>query len=101
VLRGIPVAGDSALRCGVLDLFEILRAQLYVRSSGVLLEVTATLGPGDRDDVVAAGEQPGERQLCSGDPFGFRDLFDAVDDLEVRGEVLVVEPRRGPAEVRR
>jgi hypothetical protein len=38
-------------------------SELDVERSNVLLEVGAALGAGDRDDVVALSEQPGERKL--------------------------------------
>src|SRR5262245_34796141 len=52
-----------------------------------------TLGPGDRQDVVALSQAPGERELTGGDALLFRDLLDPADERDVVIEVLVLEPR--------
>ena len=79
--------------------FDLLGAQLDAVGGGVLLDAGDPLGAGDRGDVVALGEQPGQRDLrrCGAGLGG--DGLDLVDDAQVALEVLAGEARVGLAPV--
>jgi len=59
----------------------------------VLLQVGDALGAGDRDDVVALGEDPGEGQLAGGAAVALGEALDLVDEAQVRVEGVTGEPR--------
>jgi hypothetical protein len=56
-------------------------------------EVGAPLGAGDRHDVVALCQHPGERELGGRDALLLRDLGDLLGDPPVGLEVLADEAR--------
>ena len=60
-LRAIPVADDLGNRGA--DPGEVLIGERDVDGADVLLKPGAALGAGDRDDVLALGEHPREREL--------------------------------------
>jgi len=43
---------------------QILGGQLDLKRAGVLFQIIAALGAGDREEVLALREQPRERQLA-------------------------------------
>ena len=45
---------------------QLVGGELDAVGGGVLLDAGDSAGAGDRGDVVAAGQQPGERGLCGG-----------------------------------
>ena len=83
----------------VVQPFDLLGAQLDAVGGGVLLDAGNALGAGDRGDVVALREQPGQGDLrrCGADLGG--DGLDLVDDAQVALEVLAGEARVGLAPV--
>ena len=83
----------------VVQPFDLLGAQLDAVGGGVLLDAGDPLGAGDRGDVVALREQPGQGDLCRrGARLGGNGL-DLVDDAQVALEVLAGEARVGLAPV--
>ena len=83
----------------VVQPFDLLGAQLDGVGGGVLLDAGDALGAGDRCDVVALREQPGQGDLCRcGTSLGSNGL-DLVDDAQVALEVLSGEARIGLAPV--
>ncbi len=83
----------------VVQPFDLLGAQLELVGGCVLLDAGDALGAGDRGDVVALGEQPGQGHLCwCGVRLGGNGL-DLVDDPQVALEVLTGEARVGLAPV--
>src|SRR5262245_34096729 len=96
---GIALAGGGALGGDRVDPGELVGGQRDVDGGDVLLEIAPPLGAGDRDDVVAARQDPGERQLAGGDGLVPRDGREVLDEREVLGEVVALEARREPAEV--
>ena len=46
---------------------------------------------GNRDDIVALGENPSQRQLRRLNSFFGSDLLHAPDELEVLGKILTLE----------
>src|SRR5947208_9298928 len=83
----------------VAEPFELVVAELDGVGGGVLLDAGDPPGAGDRGDVVALGEQPGQRDLrrC-GAGFG-GDGLNLVDDGQVALEVLAGEAGVGLAPV--
>ena len=88
------VAGIIVPGCG-----EIVLRQLDVGRSGVLFEVAAALGPGDRHEVLALREHPCDRQLRRRDLQLLGDLLDLRGELQVRVEVLTGKARPATAKV--
>src|SRR3954471_10316527 len=52
------------------------------------------LAAGDGHDIVALRQYPRDRQLRGSHTFASRDLFDAVDEVEIAFEVFALEARR-------
>src|SRR5215218_9926079 len=86
-------------RSEVVQPFDLLGAELDAVGGGVLLDAGDPLGAGDRGDVVALGEQPGQGDLCRGGPRLGGDGLDLVHDAQVSLEVLSGEARVGLAPV--
>jgi hypothetical protein len=42
----------------------LIRGQRDVKSTEIVFEITEALGAGDRDDVLALSQHPGQRKLC-------------------------------------
>ena len=72
---------------------------LHVDGGDNFFKVFAALGAGDRHDVVALRQDPGERQLRRRATFLFRDLPDAINEGQVPGQIITLESRRGAAVV--
>ena len=83
----------------VVQPFDLLGAQLDAVGGGVLLDAGDPLGAGDRGDVVALREQPGQSDLCRCCTRLGGDGLDLVDDAQVALEVLAGEARVGLAPV--
>jgi hypothetical protein len=83
----------------VVQPFELLGAQLERVGGGVLLDAGDALGAGDRGDVVALSEEPGQGPLCRRGVRLGGDGLDFVDDAQVALEVLAGEARVGLAPV--
>ena len=80
-------------RSQVVQPLELVTAELDAVGGGVLLDAGDPPGAGDRGDVVALGEQPGQCDLrrCSTRLGG--DGRDLVDDAQVALEILPGEAR--------
>ena len=86
-------------RSEVVQPVDLRGAQLEAVGGGVLLDAGDPLGAGNRGDVIALGEQPGQSDLCRrGTRFGGNSL-NFVDDAQVALEVLAREARVGLAPV--
>src|SRR3954452_4453721 len=59
-----------------VDVPELVVAELDLRRAPVLLEVGHALGAGDRDDVVALRQHPGQRELPGRDALLLGELAD-------------------------
>src|SRR5712691_1195079 len=77
----------------VVEPLDLLRAQLDSVGCGVLFDAGDALGAGDRGDVVALREEPGQRGLCWCCIELGGDGLDLVDDAEVLLEVALGEAR--------
>ena len=98
------VVARAGGRREIVEPLDLLRAQLETVGRRVLLDARNPLGAGDRGDVVALREQPGQRDLgqpdCSGRPKGAcrprsRDAFG--DPLSGWGREGAFGPSRGGA----
>ena len=100
-LREASIHKGQAGRVAIVDLADdLLGAQLEVVGGGVLFDAGDALGAGDRGDVVALSEQPGQGHLCRCGARLGSDGLDFVDDAEVllevaRGEARVFLPAAG------
>src|SRR2546422_8798841 len=95
----IAVAGSRAFREGLLDARELVLRQPDSDCGDVLPEIAAPLRAGDRDDVLAAAQHPGDRELCRRDALLLRDLAYPVEQVVVVREVVALEARAEAAEV--
>jgi hypothetical protein len=83
----------------VVEAVELCGGELDTVCGGVLLDAGDPAGAGDRGDVVAAGQQPGQRGLRGGGADLGADGRHLVDDREVAPEVLTGEAGIGLAPV--
>src|SRR3989442_1927816 len=67
----------------VVQPFDLLGAQLDAVGGGVLLDAGNPLGAGNRSDVVALREQPGQRDLCRCCSDLLGNGSNLVDDAEI------------------
>ena len=82
----------------VVQPFDPLGAQLDA-VGGVLLDAGDPLGAGDRGDVVALREQPGQSDLCRCCARLSGNGLDLLDDAQVALEVIASEARVGLAPI--
>jgi hypothetical protein len=78
----------SVGRCDRVDFGEGVGLEGDVRGLEVLVEVGGGSGPGDRDDVVALVQEPGEGELRGGDVEVCGELAKWGVAVAVGGEVL-------------
>jgi Integrase core domain len=76
----------------LLDLCQVVGAQLGVERAERLCEPLAPAGADKRDDVIAARERPGDRDLRDRRALGVREPAERLDEREVTLEVLAREP---------
>jgi hypothetical protein len=84
-------------RCEVIQPLDMLGAQLDAVGGGVLLDAGDPLRAGNRSDVVAMREEPGQSDLCRCCTRLDRNGLDLVDDAQVALKVLAGEARVGLA----
>src|SRR5690349_9691259 len=82
-----------------VDPREVVLGQLDVARAPVLLEVGHALGAGDRDDVVALGEHPRQRQLARRRALLLGELAELRGQELVALQVLAGEARVAAPEV--
>ena len=95
----IALAGGGARRQDLLEPFQVFVGQLHLQGADVLVEVADVLGAGDRDDVLALRQDPGQCELRGVAPLLLRQSFDLFDELQVLLEILALEPRMVLAEI--
>src|SRR5919106_367721 len=83
---GVAVA-IAAVGQHVVDGVELGPGERDVGGTGVLDGALEAAGPGDGNDVVALGQQPGKRQLADSDVLAGRELLEALDGFGVAFEV--------------
>src|SRR2546427_6833319 len=90
---GVAAAGRRPLGRDLADALQVARGQRDLHGAGVLLEVASPLGAGDRHDVLALRQQPGEGELRRGTALLPRDRLHPRHQVEVPREVLPLEAR--------
>src|SRR3989442_355192 len=83
----------------VVQPFDLLGAQLDAVGGGVLLDARNPLGAGNRSDVVALREQPGQGNLCRCRSDLSGNGSNLLDGAQIALEVLAREARVGLAPV--
>src|SRR6185436_9808526 len=74
-----------------VDAREIVGSQRHVQRAHVLLQVTPTLGAGNRNDIVSTREHPRERQLARRTVIVCRQLPYLLYERQVALEVVALE----------
>jgi len=108
--RGVgEKAGRKRLRVSAASLLRLLArlpdlrlfflAQLDLQGANILLNPGNGSGTRDGEEVVSLGQDPSQSQLTGSAVLLLRNLGDAIDELEVLGEVLGGEARRELAEI--
>src|SRR5258706_946780 len=92
-LGRIARPGGGADRRGGGDALQVVARELDFERVEVLVDALLALGAGDRNDLPALREQPGEHELRRRAFFLRGELLEALDDLHVRVEVLGLEAR--------
>src|SRR5437763_331864 len=77
----LVVAGTRSVWNLGVDAREVLLAQLDVERGGVLFQVSAALGPGDRNHVLTLRQHPRQGELRRRDPLGAGELRDLLREL--------------------
>src|SRR5712691_11770717 len=90
---GIARTRGDALGGDLVDAPQVLRAELHGHGPGVLLQVAPPLGPGNRHDVLALGQQPRERELRWRAPLLPCQLLYARDEIQVLRAVRTLAAR--------
>jgi len=83
----------------IVQPFDLPGARLDAVGGGVLLDAGDPFGAGNRGDVVALREQPGQSDLCRCCTCVARNGLDFVDDVQIALKVLAGEARVGLAPV--
>src|SRR2546426_425213 len=90
---GVAAAGRRPLGRDLADALQVARGQHDLHGAGVLLEVAPPLGAGDRYDILALRQQPGEGELRRSAALLPRDRFHPRHQVEVSLEVLPLKAR--------
>src|SRR5690349_18128273 len=95
----VALARRGARRQNLIEALEVGVGQLHVHRADILVEILDVLGAGDRNDVIALREHPGESELRGGAALLLGHRFDLADELDVLLEILALEARVVLAEV--
>src|SRR5262249_7478888 len=90
---------SSGRRRDRVELFELLRRQVNIRRREVLLEVLSALGSRNREDLVAAGEDPCQRDLSGCGASAPSDLLNMIRERLIRGDLFRPEAGKSRAEI--
>src|SRR5262245_48575652 len=90
---GVAQSGRRVARNRAIDAAQLLGGEAHVHRPGILLDVTAPLRPGDRHDVRALGQHPGESELRGGALFLLGHLLDSVGQRQVVRKILALKAR--------
>ena len=80
----IPVALDFYRRQRAVDITQIVRCQLHIQRSDVLLQPLQLRGAGNGYDPRLLRQQPCQCDLCLRDSLGLAELSDHFDQALVR-----------------
>ena len=102
LLGVVALACDDVDRGRLLDACQVVLGEVDVDRAERLGEPLAGARADERDDVLAAGEDPGDRELGDGRVLLGGDCAQRLDEFQVALEVLAGEARsRGPEVMRR
>jgi hypothetical protein len=87
----VAFACDLTLRDGRFEFCNLGRGELDISGCCIFLKIFAAFGAGDRSEVVALGEDPGEGKLAGFYATAVRDGGYAVDEDLVLVEVVAGE----------
>ena len=96
-LLRIAQPGSGTDRESLIDSAEITCCETHVERADILFQIFPPLGAGDRHNVFALSQHPGQRQLCR---FAFLfgcNFFDAADQIKIFLKILALEARRKAA----
>src|SRR5882724_4394889 len=91
---GITRAGDGFMRGGFVDPCEIVAGKCYINCTNVFLQVFASFCAGNRYDVVALRQNPGQRQLRRRAFFRARDSLEMPNQIKITLEIFALESWR-------
>jgi hypothetical protein len=95
----VPATSRLGLLTRLPDFSLVFLAELDLQRTDVLLNPSDRSSARDGEEVVSLGQDPGQGELTGGAVLRLCDLGDAVDELEVLGEVLGRETRCELSEV--
>ena len=81
--KGKPAAAYRIVRNNLLNLIQLLLAQLDLKSCYILLQVFDALGPRNGEDIIPLVVHPGQSQLAQATPLLVSKLLDLVHQLLV------------------
>jgi hypothetical protein len=90
---GVAGTGSDAFRGDFVDAAKIVGREFHVERSNIFFEIFATLGAGDRNDVLALRKEPCKSELRRRAVFFAGDGFDARHQIEVLVEIFSLETR--------
>src|SRR6266852_5780377 len=93
-LGGVARAGGGARRRHFVNARQVLRREHDFRRPEILVQISASLGADEGNNLFAARQQPGKRELRGRAVFLPGDLLDAPDKLEIALEIFSLEARR-------
>src|SRR6266852_1265187 len=93
-LGGVARAGGGARRRYFVNARQVLRREQDFHRPEILVQISASLGADEGNNLFAARQQPGKRELRGRAVFLPGDLLDAPDKLEIALEIFSLEARR-------
>lgn len=99
--KRLRIAGTMHF-CGIDELAHllvVLRGELDVQGGHVLIKVLDSGRAGDGDDIITLAHQKCQAKLARRAAFVFGQRLDALDQLQILGEVLLAVPRSEAAEI--
>src|SRR5712692_5547287 len=92
-LGGVARAGGGARRRHFVNARQVLRREHDFNRPEILVQISASLGADEGNNLFAARQQPGKRELRGRTVFLPGDLLDAPDKLEIALEIFSLEAR--------
>src|SRR6266568_3214344 len=90
----VSFACERLVRRDLVDAREILACKIDIDRADIFLQIFAPFCAGDRNDVVALCQYPGECQLRGRALFFARDFFHALYQVEIALKIFSLKSRR-------
>src|ERR1051325_148024 len=90
---GVAQARRRVARDRAIDAPQLFGSESHLRGPGVLLDVAAAFRSGNRDDILALRQDPGERELRRGTLLFPRHRLHRVGERQIALEVLALKAR--------